>query len=319
MIYFIYGEDSYRSKIKLKEIVAHYKEVHKSGLNLVWQDVKESGFKDLIGNFRIASMFDEKKLIILKNVFASKDFQEDFLKEIKTLNDSKHIVVIFEKEAVDERGKLFKALKKDAKCQEFSFLAPAQLKAWVAKEFSARGGPAFGGEGARIEPSAIELLLNCTGSDLWHLENEIKKLCNFRHGETIKKEDVFLMVRPKIENDIFKTIDAIAQRDKKEALDFLKKHIEAGDSPLYLLSMFAYQFKNLLIIKELMEKGNTYALLAAKSRLHPFVVKKTYYLCNKFSLEELKNIYKKIFQMDLDIKTGKVDSEMALDLFIASI
>jgi DNA polymerase-3 subunit delta len=53
--------------------------------------------------------------------------------------------------------------------------------------------------------------------------------------------------------------------------------------------------------------------------MHPFVVEKTLFQARKFQLEELKKIYQKIFQVDLDIKTGKVDPETALDLLIAEI
>jgi len=42
-------------------------------------------------------------------------------------------------------------------------------------------------------------------------------------------------------------------------------------------------------------------------------------LCNQFSIEQLKKIYQKIFQADSDIKTGKIEPELALDLIVASI
>jgi len=35
--------------------------------------------------------------------------------------------------------------------------------------------------------------------------------------------------------------------------------------------------------------------------------------------EKYEKIYKKIFQTDLDIKSGKIHSELALDMFIAEI
>jgi DNA polymerase III delta subunit len=53
--------------------------------------------------------------------------------------------------------------------------------------------------------------------------------------------------------------------------------------------------------------------------MHPFVVKKSLQQASKFTLEELKKIYQKIFQVDLDIKTGRIEPEVALDLFIAGI
>jgi DNA polymerase-3 subunit delta len=83
--------------------------------------------------------------------------------------------------------------------------------------------------------------------------------------------------------------------------------------------MINYQFRNLLIIKDLLEKRIPYEVIVKKSALHPFVVKKSYEQCRGFSFTELKKIYQRIFQVDLDIKTGRIEPEMALDIFVAGI
>ncbi|MEK7664593.1 MAG: DNA polymerase III subunit delta [Patescibacteria group bacterium] len=311
MIIFLYGEDTYRSRQKLNEIVEHYKKIHKSGLNLIYIDAEKDNFNDLTDSLKIISMFLEKKLIVLKNIFSNQGLQEGFLKEINKLRETKDIIVVFEEEKVDARNKLFKALKKEAKCQEFNLLKGIALLNWIKNEFKKNNAKAdFGIEG---------IILNYIGNNLWQIKNEIKKLADFKAGSPIKKEDIDLLIRPKIENDIFKTIDALALKNKKQALSFLYKHIEQGDNIFYLISMIAYQFKNLLIIKELQEQQNPYSAIVKKSNLHPFVVKKNYYLCNQFSLQDLKKIYQKIFQADLDIKTGKAEPETALDLLVSEI
>jgi len=323
MIYFLHGEDSFRSKVKLNEIVEGYKRVHKSGLNLIYLDAGGNDFTDFFNNFRTTSMFAEKKMVILKNLFSAKGaasagrqgpaagWQDKFLENINNIKNLKDIIVIYESGAVDQRTKFFKALQKSAKCQEFKFLQPAQLRRWVIKEFEKNK--------AKINPDALSLLLAFVGNNLWQMNNEIKKLSNYKKDFLIEKSDVEDLIKPNIENDIFKTIEALASKNKKQALLLLHKHLDEGDSCLYLLSMIAYQFKNLLIIKELQEKNKRYPVIVKTSGLHPFVVKKNYYLCNKFSFAELKKIYQKIFQIDLDIKTGKVDSELALDMLVASV
>lgn len=319
MIIFLYGHDSYRSKEKLDEIVHHYKEVKKSTLNLIYVDAKEASFSDFYDHFKISPMFAEKKLVILKNVFLNKSFQEDFLKEIKNLESFKDIIVVYESEVVDQRLKLFKVLLKGSKSQEFTLLDAKNLRDWAQKEFEKQNpfGAAQGGQ--KINMDALGLLISYVGNDLWQLSSEIKKLTDFKKGLVIKKDDVELLVRPKVEVDIFKTIDALAQKNKKQALLLMQKHLDNGDDPLYLISMIAYQFRTLLIVKELAEKGLMYNSIVKKSGLHPFVVKKSYFACSSFSFEQLKNIYKRVFQVDLDIKTGKIDSETALDLLVSSI
>lgn len=327
MIIFLYGQDSYRSKQKLDEIVEHYKKIRKSALNLIYLDAGKTDFSDFYNNFKISPMFTEKKLIILKNIFSNSKFQEEFLKEIKNLENLKDIIVIYESDAVDQRLKIFKVLTKapkspkatgvpaeslgKCKSQEFKLLDNKDLKTWVTNEFEKRK--------SKINVDALNLLLMYVGNNLWQLSNEIKKLVDFKNGLAVKKEDVELLVKPKIEVDIFKTIDSLAEKNKKQALLFLKKHLDNGDNPLYILSMIAYQFKNLIMVKELAQKGLMYASIIKKSGLHPFVVKKTYFMCSKFSFEELKNIYNKIFQIDSDIKTGRIEPETALSLFISEI
>ena len=311
MIIFLYGQDSYRSKRKLDEIIDQYKKTRKNLLSLVYFDASQKDFSDFYNNFKISSMFAETKLVVLKNVFSSKKFQEDLLSNIKSLESFKDIIVIHEDDSVDERTKTFKTLKKDCKSQEFKLLDSKNLKIWLQKSFEEKA--------QKINNDALDLLLNYVGNDLWRLSQEVKKLSDFRSGSTIKKEDIELMIKPKIEIDIFKTIDALAGRNKKQALELLKKHLNSGDNSFYLLSMVIYQFRNLLLVKEMAGRGLMYASIIKKSGLHPFVVKKNYFACSQFSFEELKNIYKKIFQFDLDIKIGKVEAETALDLFVSQI
>lgn len=311
MIIFLHGEDSFRSRQKLREVINQYKEVRKKSLHLIHVDAREGEFVDFYYHLKISSMFTEKKLVILNHVFSNKRFQEELLKALKTIESLQDAVVIYESEKVDERTKIFKILTKECRSQQFSLLENKQVKGWATREFEKRN--------QKINNDALELLTTYIGNDLWRFSQEIEKLCNFKQKATIKREDIESLVRQKIDTDIFKTIDALAAKNKKEALSLLQKHIDNGDNVLYLLSMVTYQFRNLLVVKELASKGLMYASIVKRSGLHPFVVKKNYFAASHFSLDELKNIYKKIFQVDIDIKSGRVEPETALDVFVSKI
>jgi len=332
MIIFLYGQDTYRSLQKLNEIIERYKRIHKSGLNLRYFDGESLNFQDFKNEVETISMFREKKLIVLKDIFVNKDFQEEFLRQGEKFVNSDNIILIYEKKeidpvrgqrtsgkiqgkqtsnGVDKKNSFLKFLKKNSEYQEFEPLEGQKLKNWVKKE--------FGKYEAEIEPGALELLIAYIDSNLWQMESEIKKLVNYKNGQKIKKEDIELLVRPKIETDIFKTIDAISEKKKSRALALLHQHLEKGDAPLYLLTMINFQFRNLLEIKDLVEKNIPYYKIINKSELHPFIVKKSYQQAQRFTLQQLKKIYQKIFETDLDIKTGKLNPELALDLLITAI
>jgi len=49
------------------------------------------------------------------------------------------------------------------------------------------------------------------------------------------------------------------------------------------------------------------------------VVRKSYELCQRFTLSEIKKIYQRIFLADFNIKTGKIEPQTALDVLISGI
>ncbi len=319
MIIFLYGPDTYRSGQKLKEIVESHRKIHKSGLNLKYLDIKEEEYEDFERHLQVNSMFQEKKLIILKNAFSSQDFKEKFSKNIKKIKELKDIILFYEDEEFPKNNSFLNLLKKQARCQEFRQLEGLKLKNWIKKEFDNCE--------AKIEPKALELLVDYVGDDLWRLSNEIKKLISYKSNprpdlgsgiSTITVEDVELLVKPKIETDIFKTIDAIALRNKKLALSLVHQHLEKGDSPLYLFSMITFQFRNLLAVKSsVSEKQSFYP--PKIPGIHPYVVRKSFFQAKKFRLDELKKIYQRLFEADLNIKTGKIEPITALDMLVTEI
>ena len=311
MIIFLYGSDTYRSRQKLNAIIDHYKKIHKSGLNLKFFEGESLNFQDFKEEIETASMFKEKKLLLLEDVFSNKNFNKEFLKTGSNFVNSDNIILIYENGEIDKNDILFQFLKENSEYQEFKPLEYEKLKNWVKKVLE--------NYKAKIEEEAFEKLVEFVGNNLWQMSNEIKKIVSYKKGEKIDLKDIELLVKPKIEVDIFKTIDAISEKKKRLALDLIHKHLEKGDSPLYLLKMINFQFRNLLIVKDLLEENMPYYKILSQSKLHPFIVKKSYQQAQKFTLQQLKKIYQKIFQADFDIKRGRVEPETALDLLITGI
>jgi len=304
MIIFLHGPDTFRSRCKLNEIIKEHKTNYVRFL-----DGKKDTLEDLKNEAGTISMFKEKKLVVLTNSFLNTETEQDFLGFLKNNNDSEDMLLFYE-EKVDSRKPFFKFLKKQTS-YEFNLLEGVNLKNWAEKEFKKYN--------AEIEPSALASLLSFLGNNLWELSNEIKKLSLYKKGSIISSKDVFLLVKPKIEPAIFETIDAIAQQNKKKAINLVHQHLEEGDSPFYLFSMIKLQISNLLTVKDFVERGKSFPEIIKKSGLHPFVVRKSYGLCQKFDLGQLKNIYRKIFKLEIKIKTGKIDPDLALDVLVLEV
>jgi len=310
MIYLIFGEDTFRANRKLKEIVQRYRKIHKSGLNLKILDLKEKSFEDFKRDFDFSPMFYEKKLLILKNASQNQQFKEKFLKEIEKFEKSKEIIFFFEEGQI-KKDPFFEEIKKHGKFQEFKLLDRKSLKIWIKEEFKRYG--------VKVKEGAIEKMIFLVGNDLWRMSEEIKKLVAFKKRKSVEEKDVEILVSPSLELDVFKTIDAISLKNKKLAFKLLHSHLKKGEKPAILFSLLKYQFRNLIEIKDLIEKGEKISQIKSKLNLHPFLLEKILKISQKFKIEELKKIYQKIFNFDLAIKTGKIAPNLALDLFLAEL
>ncbi len=299
MLTLIYGKDSYRVCQKIKEIENNFKE--EKGF-VVFFDGKDD-IREIKKEISQDSIFKEKKLVVLKNCWFLIEKNKEFLSLLEKLSKSKIITIVLKEEKVSKKTESF--FKKQGEIFNFELLDNQSLIRWIKKEINKKKG--------KITEKAIGKLTLFMGNNLWSISNEIDKLVAYKKDELIEEKDVDLLTVSKVEGDIFKAIDFLATRKRKQALEIFYKHIKKGDHALYLITMIAFQFRNLLLVKK-NDKSD-----AKELGMHPFVFQKSLRQSNFFSETELKEIYKKILKSETDIKTGRTTPEFALDFLISEI
>jgi DNA polymerase-3 subunit delta len=291
MIILIYGKDTYRSRERLNEIRESYNLKNKSGMNERFLDGKNLSFEEFRNEILGLSFFNEKKLIIVQNVFSNRYLREEIAKSVF---ETENIIIFHEEGKVLKKDILYKFLiKVKAKIEEYNLLERRDLEAWVKKEVLKNKGT--------ITQEAVGLLCDYIQSDLWRQKNEIQKL--IAYNSNIDEKSVKLLVNINVELDIFKTVNAIARNDKANAIKLIRKHLEKGEAVFPMLALIARQFKLMLVYK-VDGKAGFYGLSS---------------LAQKFSIEDLKRIYAKILEIDSKIKTGKIDEKMAIETLILEI
>lgn len=307
MIIFLYGPDTYSSRQKLNAIIDRYKSIHKSGLALTRATRENFDFEKFKQVLKTVSMFNEKKLIILEDLLGATRSQisTELLKsDFNKLKTDKDTIIVFWEQSPDKRSSPFKWLKANAQCQEFKLADARELRGWVEDKIK--------NQKAKIKNEAIERLVLYIGSDLWRMSNEVEKLITFRRGKVITAGDVDLLVNSQVDLNIFKTIDALARGAKPRALELIWGYLDRGTDPSYLFSMILWQFRNLIKVSSYHSTG--YNQIARVTGLHPFVIKKSTFLARRFTEDSLKSIYGYLLDIDLAIKTGRIDPRIALDL-----
>jgi DNA polymerase-3 subunit delta len=186
------------------------------------------------------------------------------------------------------------------------------LPGWIRKRVQKRGG--------RIEPRAAHRLAAVVGADLRLLDQEIVKLVTYSGGErAISPSDVETLVPYSQDAVIFDLVDALGRRDGSTAAKTLHRLIVEGEHPLGLLGMIVRQFRLLIQVKTLKVQGTPSRDVAKTLGIHPFPARKLHHQATHFTPAQLEKIYRYLSDTDLDIKTGKIDAEVALDLLVAGL
>ena len=327
MVLFLYGEDSYRSRVKLKQIEDKFKKTDKSRVNFIRIDGERTPWKNIEKEIGAAPFLHDKKLVVVENFLKKRGQKFDeavsFLKGEKISAGT--VVVFWEDSKPDERTAMFKFLAKPKQADRFDFLDAAKLRKWIDEAVLERK--------IKIDPRATEALIGLVSSDLWQMSGELDKLAAYvcerkENINVITAEDVMLFVRGKFDENIFSLTDALGTKNKKIVFKILNEQIEAGLGEGYIFSMLVRQFRILLQIKELVAKDFPFLSagdpgvkqkVSLELGLHPYVVQKTLYQVKNFSLVELKNIYKKLLAIDMKMKRGNFNPRAFLDLFIAEV
>jgi len=193
------------------------------------------------------------------------------------------------------------------------FVPPRQnaLPRWITKRAERHGG--------QITPQAARELAAFVGNDLRLLDQEIAKLVAYTGGERpISVDDVHLLVSYAQEANVFHMVDALGRRDGRTAMRLLHQLLNS-QKPLSLLGMIVRQFRILVQVKELSERGLGQREIADKLKLHSFVVGKGLHQAQNFSMAQLEAVYDKLVETDVAIKTGRLDPVLALDLLVAGL
>lgn len=321
MLFFLYGEDDYRSNEKLKQIKEKFIEkVDESGYNIVTLDEKITVEK-FTKEFSQTGFLASKKLIIIKNLLKqtlTKDLAEVVLEYLdKFKNDQEeNIIVFYENNLPHSRNnaltgdklKVFKKLINFKYSQEFNKLPDYKVIEWIQEKFKESE--------KNIDKNLADKLFALIGNNLRFLNNEISKIANYNKGKEIEEESVDKLASASLNDDIFLFSDKLANKQKAEAVRLLNEQLQSGANPVYLLTMIIRQFRILLQIKAALEDNVSQVSLAKHLSLHPFIIKKSATSAQLYSLEDLKLIYRKLLNLEKNIKSSGLKPKTLLNLFV---
>lgn len=308
MLYLYYGENSFLIQEKLRAIRAKYEAKFSSGLNFWKLDLEEdsANLKSIVDS---QSMFEEKKLVFLRGVFSVPDVKwEEIKKTIQNIGKSEDVILIFYDFSIPKESgkKRLEFLSKSGKSEEFRNFERPKLISWILEKAKSAG--------LKIERNEAGYLIDNIGMDPHRASVEILKLASYKNGEILSKKDIDAVVSFETYANNFKAIDALLHKNAVLALKGLEEQWAKNEDPIKILGAFAWQFRILLKLTDL--KYSSLDEASKKLGAPAWSVKKSVSALRNFSVPELKNIYQKLADADLAVKTGAEDGREVLSDFV---
>ncbi len=237
-------------------------------------------------------------------------FEKSLAEYIAQLPETTVLIVLADEELTSS-SPLLKAAEEHGKIIQCTLPRGAAVENWINKRATSLG--------VKITSDATTILANFIGNQLRLLANELEKLATYvGPGATITVEDVRLLSTQVQEARIFDLTDALAQRNRKQALDILHDLLADGEPPLKLISTITSQVRSLLLVKELAEDGLRVSQIVSATGMAPFVAEKALRQIGRFSPKQLEGAYRELLSTDAALKRSRLTPEMALDLLVVN-
>jgi len=313
MIYILYGNETFLIDNEIKNIIDKN---NIEDINIVKYDLEVTPLSQIIDDANTVSLFANKKLIIVDNSYIftrtiQKRLEQDLSileNYIKNYNKDTILLFITNNEKIDSVKKITKLVKENGIIKEFN--RSNNIHDNVKKMF----------DGYSIDYKTISLLISRVGNDLNILDKEIEKLKLYKIKEKlITSEDVINLTTKSIDTDIFKFIDNIINKNKKEAITTYKELLKLNEEPIKIISILANKFRLMYQASELTKKGYSEENISDILKVHKYPVSLAIQSGLKYDSEVLLNHLNSLANLDIKIKTGLVDKNLALELFILEL
>lgn len=319
--YVLHGPDEFSRRAYLDAMRAQMGDPTTAELNISVLDGKQASAADVLSAARAIPFLSDRRLVIVQGMLSwltrkgagkvSKEELDRLADGLTQLPDWARVVFV-ETGSLSDRNAILKLAKTEPGGYHKEFDPPRNAVKWIIEHARAEYD-------TEIEPGAAHALAEVINNDLRTADSELAKLTMYVNGaRSISEADITLLTPYVSEANVFEMVDAIGRRDGKTATRLLHRLLEEGE-PLQLFGMIIRQFRLLIQTREYINAGGTPKGVSKAIGVHPYVGDKLATQVRAFSLEQLEKIYHFLLDTDIGIKTGRVNSIVALDLLIASI
>ena len=319
-IYLFFGEEQYLIETKVKKIKKDFGDLIQ-GINYI--QIDETNVEELISDLETPAFGFDKKLIVARNTgLFKKEKKTATKKEAKngklTLAEkvakyiqenekeiTQTIELVFVEEEVD-KNTLYKVIESVGEIKEFALLKLPELVSNLKK--------IAGAYKVNMDDNTAKYLVECSGTSMQELINEIRKLIEYKgENETITKDDIDKLCIKQIQAVIFDLTDNLGKKETGKALDVYYGLLSNKEPIQKILITLYNHFKKLYIIKIASKYNQDVATAMNLKPNQMFLVTKYKTQARYFEEQELRNILNELINLDANYKVGLIDLNIGLE------
>ena len=307
--YLLYGEERYLKKQytdKLREALC----AGDDNMNTHFYSGKDVSVGEVIDLAETMPFLAERRVIFISDSGLFKSGGEKLAEYLAAPSETAYFV--FTESEVDKRSKLFKAVQSSGRVVEFTVQDEQTLKKWIAG--------ILGKEDKKITENTVQLFLQKTGTDMENIQMELEKLiCYCMDREVVTSEDVETICTNRISNHIFDMINAVADGNKRRALQLYYDLLALKEPPMRILFLIARQCNLLLQVKEMRARGYDSKAIAPKIGVPPFIAGKYITQAGRFKTPVLRSAVEQCVEAEEAVKSGRMNDMMSVEILILSV
>ena len=302
-IYFFHGDEEYLQDYYCNRLVNALVDPAFSAFNLFsYKDPIEKG--ELIDAVEQPPMMSEYKVCFLNNINIQKCDQQfkDALAEV--IADVPEFTVLMIKDnGLDKRSKIWTALKKHAEIIECKHLPPADMRAFIGREFKNRG--------KKITSELADKIIMQHEKSMYSVVSLIDTVSAYLQDQDVVTEKVLTeFIKKSLDAVIFDLSDALVARDKKKAFDILNelKLTQTKNPPQVVFSLLARHIMGISICL-INQEGRVPPFETAKllgKNTPEFVGGKYQRQAGGIKEEKLNDLVQFCAETDFKLKTGQI-------------
>lgn len=305
-VYLLYGEERYlirQYRDKLKKAVADPNDT----MNTTFYEGKDVDVKSLITSADTMPFFAERRLILVQDSSLFKKNTEVLAEYFAHIPETAYFV--FVEDEVEEKTKLFQAVKKFGSAVKFTTPKEDILRKWIIGRIAK--------EGKDITQGAYQSFMDKTGADMENMEKELEKLLCYTMGKkAIEIADVEAVTTQQISSKIYELVNLISNHQQKQALDMFYDLLSQKEKPSRILYSLTKHFDTLLAIKIMSSQGFHMREMEDRTGRKEWMIRKYQSQTRAFSIETLKKAVQDGVAYETAIKTGHMEEQLAVELFI---